>query len=112
MIGFGSWLLWFSPQPGVDGWRPSLSGRRFDSGLLYVSDGCHLCHDAADLLQRYQRWLPSIEQVDIHADPALRERYGQCVPVVVFDGKVRFRGKVNETLLQRLIEGTTPANSN
>jgi len=37
------------------------------------------------------------------ADPVLREKYDQCVPVVVIDGKERFRGRVDERLLRRLL---------
>ena len=73
--------------------------------VLYTRQGCHLCDDAAELLTRYGL---RPEQVDIDADPALRERYTNCVPVVVIDGKERFRGRVNEVLLRRLIEGTPP----
>jgi hypothetical protein len=48
--------------------------------------------------------------VDIDADPAWRERYHECVPVVEIDGKERFRGRINEVLLQRLLaaEGPSP----
>lgn len=41
--------------------------------------------------------------VDIDQDPRLRERFDQCVPVVEIDGKIRFRGKVNPVLLDRLL---------
>jgi len=41
--------------------------------------------------------------VDIDADPELRQRYNECVPVIAIDGKERFRGRVNEVLLARLL---------
>jgi hypothetical protein len=41
--------------------------------------------------------------VDIDADPALRERYNECIPVVEIDGRERFRGRINEVLLARLL---------
>jgi len=41
--------------------------------------------------------------VDIDADAELRQRYNECVPVVEIDGKERFRGRVNEVLLRRLV---------
>ena len=44
----------------------------------------------------------TVEEVDIDADPALRKRYTDCVPVVLIDGKERFRGRVDERLLRRL----------
>jgi glutaredoxin len=67
---------------------------------IYTRAGCHLCDDARELLERYGL---SPELIDIDADPALRERYTTCVPVVIIDGKERFRGKVNEVLLRRLL---------
>ena len=42
-------------------------------------------------------------RVDIDADPELRQKYDQCVPVVVIDGQERFRGRINEVLLRRLL---------
>lgn len=69
--------------------------------VLYTRQGCHLCDDAADLLRKHGLQPAS---VDIDADPALRERYNTCVPVVVIDGKERFRGRVNEVLLKRLLQ--------
>jgi hypothetical protein len=41
--------------------------------------------------------------VDIDADPELQSQFDHCVPVVAIDGKVRFRGRVNPTLLKRLL---------
>ena len=41
--------------------------------------------------------------IDVDQDPALRERYDECVPVVVIDGKERFRGRIDELLLRRLL---------
>ena len=67
---------------------------------VFSRPGCHLCDDAEELLARYGL---RPERVDIDADPALRERYTNCVPVVVIDGKERFRGRVNEVLLRRLL---------
>lgn len=67
---------------------------------IYTRAGCHLCDDARELLERYGL---APELVDIDADPALRERYTACVPVVIIDGKERFRGRVNEVLLRRLL---------
>ncbi len=71
------------------------------SVVLYTREGCHLCDDARDLLVRYGL---APKSVDIDADPQLREQYTECVPVVVIDGVVRFRGRVNEVLLRRLLQ--------
>ncbi len=106
LTGLGWRILWRNPQRVAPTWQPSLPGRRFHSATVYVSEGCHLCEDAMAILAGYKRWLPVIEQVDVRCDPTLVERFSTCVPVVVLDGKVRFRGKVDENLLRRLIEGT------
>ena len=68
---------------------------------LYTRAGCHLCDDALALLQKHGL---QPRQQDIDADDGLRERYNTCVPVVVIDGKERFRGRVNEMLLKRLLD--------
>lgn len=69
--------------------------------LLFTRAGCHLCDEAEALLLRLGL---QPEKLDIDASPELRERYNLCVPVVVIDGKERFRGKVNEVLLKRLLK--------
>jgi glutaredoxin len=73
---------------------------------LYSREGCHLCDVAADLLSRYHL---QFDVVDIDADPELRERYNECVPVVVIDGRERFRGRIDERLLRRLLAHRGPA---
>lgn len=73
--------------------------------ILYSRNGCHLCEDALLLLKRHGL-KPKV--LDIDADPALRERYHVCVPVVVIDGRERFRGRVDEILLRRLLDARQP----
>ncbi|MCA9209076.1 MAG: glutaredoxin family protein [Planctomycetales bacterium] len=85
--------MWFRRQ------RPEVSV------VLYTRQGCHLC-EVADAVLRQHGLSP--EPRDIDADPEWRDRYNTCVPVVVINGKERFRGRVNETLLKRILrsEGT------
>ncbi len=73
--------------------------------VLYTRQGCHLCDDALAVLQR-QGLHPSL--VDIDTDAELRSRYDCCVPVVEIDGRERFRGRVDERLLRRLLAGHRP----
>ena len=68
--------------------------------LLFTRSGCHLCEEAEALLVRHGL---SPLKIDVDADPQLREKYDTCVPVVVIDGKERFRGRVNEVLLRRIL---------
>jgi glutaredoxin len=78
--------------------------------IMYTRQGCHLCERAwQQLEQARQRYGFTLRQVDIDDDPELVCAYGECVPVVTIDGKVRFRGVVNRVLLKRLLEGERPA---
>lgn len=67
---------------------------------VYTRKHCHLCDDAVETLSRYGL---SVTQIDIDADPALADRYNECVPVVWINGKERFRGYVSEVLLRRFM---------
>jgi glutaredoxin len=68
--------------------------------LIYTRTGCHLCDDAKALLERYGL-APRL--INIDADAALKQKYNDCVPVVWIDGKERFRGRIDEVLLRRLL---------
>lgn len=70
--------------------------------ILYTRPGCHLCDDAKSLL--LQQGI-SPKEVNIDADSTLVERYGLCIPVVVIDGRERFRGRVDPVLLRRILAG-------
>jgi glutaredoxin len=93
-------------------WKPSRPGHRFRSLVVYSRDGCHLCEEAIELLQGYSAFLPPVREVDIDDDPGLKSRFDTEVPVVEIDGQVRFKGRVSDVLLRRLIEGTPPSGSN
>ncbi len=69
--------------------------------VLYTRRGCCLCDEAKLLLEKHGL---TVREVDIDADPELRQRYDQCVPVVMIDGQERFRGRINQVLLRRLLE--------
>lgn len=105
------WVLLRATRPTVARWKPSNDGVRFNQVTVYSREGCHLCDDAKDILEIYRLYLPTIEEVEIDDDPLLKEKFHTCVPVVEFDGKIRFRGKIDELLLRRLIEGTAPLKS-
>lgn len=72
--------------------------------LLYTRQGCHLCEQAHRLLTDEQRrYAFTLESQDIDTDPQLIKQFGEWVPVVSVNGKVRFRGSVNGVLLARLL---------
>jgi glutaredoxin len=91
-----SWLRWFRERIG----RTSTQAEPYQQVVIYTRAGCHLCDEAREVLQRHGL---RPESVDIDSDPDLRSRYGDCVPVVLFDGREHFRGRVNEVLLRRLL---------
>lgn len=70
---------------------------------LYTRKSCHLCDDARQTLLDHGL---SPRSVDIDQHPLLREKFDTCVPVVEIDGTIRFRGRVDPTLLRRLLNST------
>jgi hypothetical protein len=118
VASFGAgYVLLRDRRAPADEWRPSRAGRRFETVVVYTREGCHLCDHAKDVLLKYRRYLPEIEEVDIGEekkstggaspeDPC--HAYADCIPVVEIDGKVRFRGRIDELPLRRLIEGAPP----
>jgi hypothetical protein len=46
--------------------------------------GCHLCDDARDVVRRVVG--EAFAELDVDGDPALAQRYGEEVPVVLVDG--------------------------
>jgi len=83
-------------------------GNRFERVVLYTRPGCHLCELARETLEKHQGSLSPTIEIDIDTDPTLQTRFSTCIPVVEIDGKIRFRGRINEVLLRRLIEATPP----
>jgi glutaredoxin len=74
--------------------------------VLYTRDDCHLCDDAHKLLTEHGL-RPTC--VDVDRDSQLRAAYGNCVPVVEVDGKIRFRGRIERRLLRRLLRHVVQA---
>ena len=109
-IGFflgGLLLLRSQPQAAdheSDRLNESITRRRqFDSVRFYSKSNCPLCDEAMDILDKYSDAMPEIEFVDIAGDQLLEQQHGECIPVIEIDGRVRFRGRVDPVLLQRLI---------
>jgi hypothetical protein len=72
--------------------------------VLYTRQGCHLCDDARATLESAGQRFPLVLTIaDVDSDPDLVARYGLEVPVVLVDGRLRFRGRVNPMLLDRLL---------
>jgi glutaredoxin len=72
--------------------------------VLYSREGCHLCTDALELLRDRQKLHGfHIEIVDVDSNSEMRDCFGDWVPVVTINGKVRFRGRIEPVLLDRLL---------
>ena len=73
---------------------------------FYTRAGCHLCDAAWYVVQRAVAGADAVvDKIDIDGDPELRARYGDDIPVVLIDGVERFRHRVVESELRRLIAG-------
>jgi glutaredoxin len=95
-MAFAFLKRWLGGRPRQ---RPDL---RF---LLYTRAHCPLCDVAWEILTRYrQRYGFALETKDVDHAEELARLYGDCVPVVEVNGKIRFRGHVNEVLLRRILD--------
>jgi thiol-disulfide isomerase/thioredoxin len=75
---------------------------------LYSRPGCHLCDEMKAVVQRVARAAAepiTIEEIDISTDPALEERYGLEIPVLLVEGKKAAKYRVTEDELTRLLRG-------
>jgi hypothetical protein len=88
-------------SPGVAAARLTLL-RRHD---------CQLCEEMlAELAALAPRLaLPPIDLVDVDSDPVLRRRHGLDVPVLLLDGSVVCRHRLDATELTRLLRRGPPA---
>jgi glutaredoxin len=79
---------------------------------VYSRAQCGCCEKALKVLKESQRRYGfAIDEVDIDQDPDLVAKYNTEVPVVTVNGKVRFRGVVNSSLLERLLVAESQSRS-
>ena len=72
--------------------------------VLYGRDGCCLCDDAREVIERVRAALPfAFEERDIESDDALLRAYLERIPVVTIDGEEAFELFVDEKQLRRLL---------
>ena len=75
-----------------------MSGSRV---TLYSRPGCHLCADAREVIERVCAELgETYVEVSIDDDPALRERFGEEIPVTFVDGRQHDFWRVDERRLR------------
>lgn len=74
--------------------------------VVYSRVGCHLCDVVKQQLEQLRgRADFTWREVDIDADPDLRQRYNEEVPVVFIDGRKAFKYHLNERDFLRRLEG-------
>jgi hypothetical protein len=72
--------------------------------VFYGRDGCCLCDDALETVERVRARHPDafvLHERDIDADEELLRRYLERIPVVAIDGEEAFELFVDESELQR-----------
>ena len=71
---------------------------------IYSRPGCHLCDEMKAIVARVARRVPlTLDEVDISADPALEQRYGLEIPVLLVNGKKAAKYRVTEWQLTRML---------
>lgn len=72
--------------------------------ILYTRAGCHLCDDALEVVAAACAASGSDYQlVDIDAQPELREKYGDKVPVVTVDGAMAGFWRIDKDVLTQAL---------
>ena len=72
--------------------------------FLYSRPGCHLCDDAAELLERLAQRIPiAIVEVNILGDIDLYERYKHSIPVVALANGTTLAAPIRADELERLL---------
>ena len=71
---------------------------------LVTRAGCHLCDEMAELLDEMLPPLGlSYEALDVDLDAALRQRYGDAVPVLLRDGVAVAKVRLERRRLLRIL---------
>ena len=76
---------------------------------IYSRPGCHLCDEMKAVVTRVVRATPlavTVSDVDISKDPALGERYGLEIPVLMANGRKVAKYRVTEEQVKRILAGS------
>lgn len=75
------------------------------SVTLYTRSECHLCDEAKALLDKVADDVSfALKVVDVDSDSELAALYGHEVPVVLIGGRKRFKYRVEEGRLRKLLK--------
>ena len=74
--------------------------------VVYSRNGCHLCDVVKETLAQVQGQADfAWREVDIDADPELRQTYNDQVPVVFIDGRKAFKYRMDARQFLRVLAG-------
>ncbi|HET9531206.1 MAG TPA: glutaredoxin family protein [Blastocatellia bacterium] len=69
---------------------------------LYTRPGCHLCDEAKSAIRSISPGeVFTLEEINIDSDPALVEKYGYDIPVVLINGIKVFKHRVDPREFRR-----------
>ena len=72
---------------------------------VYSRPGCHLCHEAVAVIEPFaQRFPVELKVTDVDSNAALREEFGEEIPVIMIDGREAFRHRVDADALERKLK--------
>jgi hypothetical protein len=67
--------------------------------------GCHLCDEAAQVIERFRGGIPVvIRTINVESSAELESQYGMDIPVVMVNGNEAFRHRVNGPELERKLK--------
>jgi len=72
---------------------------------IYSRPGCHLCDEAARVIQHYRGKIPVVlNTINVESSEDLESKYGMDIPVVMVNGDEAFRHRVNGPELERKLK--------
>jgi glutaredoxin len=80
---------------------------------LYTRPGCHLCGEAKSLIAPLlAEFGARLLEVNIDADPELKERYNLDVPVILLEGRKIAKHRVDAVQFRRrLLDASRPSDN-
>ena len=71
---------------------------------FYTKPGCHLCHEAMDVLKKLQKELDfEIRSVNISESSEFMTRHQDSIPVATLNGRNILKHRADEKLLRRVL---------
>lgn len=75
---------------------------------VFSRRGCHLCEVLIEELLPLVQDVFRVEVCDVDTDPELRDRYGNRVPVVEFDGRMVCQHRLDVQAVRELVSAWAP----